>query len=348
MVEHTEFHNIVIRMPNWLGDAVMATPLLADVRKKWPKATITAMCQGGGVAALLIGNPYIDKIFTFSRPNGFLRRQEKRALIERIRQGKYDLGILLPNSFSSAWLLWRGRVKTRVGFTSDLRRLLLTKAVPFPEERGKEHLVKTYKRLLEPLGIPISDTTPELFVTEEERRAAQQLLAQQHVPAESKIVGINPGAAYGSAKCWLPERFRALVQKVLEDPKVYVVCFGDQAGAPLVRDICEGLSSRVVNLAGLTNLRELIALIQSCDVFLTNDSGPMHIAAALKTPLVALFGSTNEIATGPYRHGEVIHKHVSCSPCYKRTCPIDFKCMKRIETDEVYQALMRHLSKKNL
>ncbi|MCC5832412.1 MAG: lipopolysaccharide heptosyltransferase II [Chlamydiales bacterium] len=336
----TDFHNILIRMPNWLGDAVMATPILADLRVKWPNATITAMCQGG-VGSLLIGNPHIDEIFTFSRPNEFLRRQEKRDLIQRIRQGKYDLGILLPNSFSSAWWFWRGGVKRRIGFASDWRSLLLTKAVAFPESRGKEHLVRTYKRLLAPLGIPLSDTMPELFVTEEEKQAAEQLLRQHRVPEKAKVIGINPGAAYGSAKCWLPDRFRTVIEKLLEDSNIYIVCFGDQEGAPLVHEICEGLPPRVINLAGITSLRELVALIQKCTVFLTNDSGPMHIAAALKTPLVALFGSTNEIATGPYKHGDVIHKHVDCSPCYKRTCPIDFRCMKSIETDEVYQAL-RH------
>jgi len=329
-------------MPNWLGDAVMATPILKDVREKWPEASITVMCQGG-VGSLLIGNPYLNEIFTFTRPNEFLRRQEKRDLIERLRQGKYDLGILLPNSFSSAWWLWRGHVKERIGFAADWRRFLLSKALPFPKERGEEHLVTTYKRLLEPLGISISESNPELFVTQEERAAALQLLEQHHVPKAGTVIGINPGAAYGSAKCWLPDRFRKVIEKLLEDPNIYVICFGDQAGASLVHEICEGFSQRVINLAGITSLRELLALIQRCNVFLTNDSGPMHIAAALKTPLVALFGSTNEIATGPYKHGKVIHKHVSCSPCYKRTCPIDFRCMKRIEADEVYEAIIRQL-----
>lgn len=339
----SDFQNILVRMPNWLGDAVMATPILADLRNKWPQATLTAMCQGG-VGSLLIGNPRIHEIFTFSRPNEFLRRQGKRDLIQRIRQGKYDLGIVLPNSFSSAWWLWRGHVKVRIGFASDWRSLFLTKALPFPKERGKEHLVRTYKRLLEPLGIPISDTLPELFVTDEEKFAAKQLLSQLRIPEGAKIVGINPGAAFGSAKRWFPERFRTVIEKLLKTPNLYVICFGDEASAPLVHSICEGLPSRVNNLAGVTSLRELIALIEQCTVFLTNDSGPMHIAAALKTPLVALFGSTSEIATGPYEHGDVIHKHVSCSPCYKRTCPIDFKCMKEIQSDEVYEALMRYIA----
>ena len=175
------------------------------------------------------------------------------------------------------------------------------------------------------------------------REAAKQFLAEQKIPAHATIVGVNPGAAYGSAKCWLPERFRAVVEKLAKRPNTYVLCFADQAGTPLVNAICEGMPPSVINLAGATSLRELIALIECCTVFLTNDSGPMHIAAALKVPLVALFGSTNEIATGPYQHGQVIHKHVECSPCLKRTCPIDFRCMKRIEVDEVYEALIKQM-----
>lgn len=335
-----DYQNIIVRMPNWLGDAVMSTPLLADLHQKWPSATITAMCQGD-TGSLLIGNPYLNEIFSFTRPNEFLRREAKRDLIQRLRQGKYDLGILLPNSFSSAWCFWRGHVGMRVGFASDLRSFLLSKAIPCPKERGKEHLVTTYKRLLVPLGIPLSETPPQLFVTEEEREAAKQLLTQMGVKKGGEIFGINPGAAYGSAKCWLPERFRKVIEQLLENPNHFVICFGDQNGAKLCGSICEGFPERVINLAGATSLRELMALIQKCSAFLTNDSGPMHIAAALRVPLVALFGSTNDVATGPYRHGEVIHKHVSCSPCFKRVCPIDFKCMKQIEADEVYEALIR-------
>jgi len=344
----TEFQNIIIRMPNWLGDAVMATPLIFDVRLKWPKATLTAMCQGGGVSTLLLGNPHLDEVFSFSRPNRFLRRQEHRNLIARLRQGKYDLGILLPNSFSSAWWFWRGQVKKRIGFVSDSRRCLLTHPIRPPKNLGKEHLVITYKRLLEPLGIPISQTPPSLFITEEEKEAAKQLLVQYKIPEGATIIGINPGAAYGSAKCWLPGRFREVIEKLAKRSNTYILCFADQAGASLVHDICEGTPANVIDLAAATNLRELMALIERCHVFLTNDSGPMHIAAALKTPLVALFGSTNEIATGPYGHGQVIHKHVDCSPCYKRTCPIDFRCMKQIQVDEVYAALIDQLSDSNL
>lgn len=333
-----EFRNIIVRMPNWIGDMVMATPVLTDLRKAYPHARITAMCRGP-VSELLLADPEVDELFCFSKTSSFSRRDDKKNLIEKLRCGKYDLGILLTHSLSSAWWFWQGKVKTRLGYDCNGRRLLLTHAVPLPENMDRQHLVITYKMLLEPLGISISDTPPRIFLTPKEVNEARQLLKQHGVTQASKVVGINPGATYGSAKCWLPERFREVAMRLLGDPNIVVVFFGDQATAPLVKEICQDLPSRVINLAGLTSLRELASLISICDVLLTNDSGPMHIADALGTRIIALFGSTSEIVTGPYRTGKVIHKHVDCSPCYQRTCPIDFRCMKRISADEVYREI---------
>jgi lipopolysaccharide heptosyltransferase II len=339
-----EPERIIVRMPNWIGDLVMATPVLTDLRRRFPHAEITAMCTAS-LAPLLEHDPDIDQLFAFSRPSGWLVRNERRDLIAKIRAGNYDLGLLLTNSLSSAWWFWRGRVGRRLGYRKDYRRPLLSRAIPFPEGVGQQHLVCTYKQLLEPLGITVSDTSPRLYVLPKELEAAEQRLRRQGVPEKRTLIGINPGAAYGSAKCWLPENFRELTERLLEDPNAYIVYFGDVTGAPLVKKICSGLPDRVINFAGATSLRELIALIQLCDLFLTNDSGPMHIAAAVKTPLVALFGSTSDIKTGPYGSGVVIHKHVDCSPCYLRECPIDFKCMTQITPDEVYRELMSLLNK---
>lgn len=333
-------NKIVVRMPNWLGDLVMATPILADLRAHWPNAEITAMCQSN-VANLLKHDPNIDELFSYQRPRGWVPHLRHGEIIENLRLGQYDLGILLTNSFSSAWWFWRGKVRNRVGYACNLRSLLLNYPVPFPANKENQHLVLTYKMLLEPLGIKLSDTKPRLYVSPEEREAAESLLKRCGIiKGQHTIIGINPGAAYGSAKCWLPNRFEAVTKRLLEDPDVFVIYFGDASGAPLVNDICKDLpEERVINLAGKTSLRELMALIQACDVLLTNDSGPMHIAAALDVPPLALFGSTNDVKTGPYGIGKVIHKHVECSPCYKRICPIDFRCMKRIEVDEVYREL---------
>ena len=163
--------NILIRMPNWLGDLVMATPILHDVRKKWPNASITAMCQSNA-GVLLECDPNINEIYRFEKPSGWLHRTQHFALIDTLRRGEYDLGILLPNSFSSAWWFWRGHVSNRIGFACNLRSLLLNKAISFPQNKETQHLVLTYKALLEPMGIAISSTPPRLYVSPEEKKAA--------------------------------------------------------------------------------------------------------------------------------------------------------------------------------
>ncbi|NGX50311.1 MAG: ADP-heptose--LPS heptosyltransferase 2 [Chlamydiae bacterium] len=331
-----EFRSIIVRMPNWIGDLVMATPILEDLRTAFPEAEITAMCQSN-VAPLLERDPAIDELFRFSRAKGFLRRIGERNIVEKLKSGRYDLGILLTNSFSSAWRFWQGGVKNKIGFKGDFRSFLLDRALPFPENRRSEHLVTTYKRLLEPIGVPLSESAPRLILQEEEIKGAWEFVKRFDITKEQKIIGVNPGAAYGSAKCWPPERFREMAERLIKaDPSYVILFFGDLSHKDLLDRICNGLSSRVVNLAGQTNLRELMALIKISSTFLTNDSGPMHIADSLETPLLALFGSTDPIVTGPYRQSEqVIKKDVACAPCFKRVCPIDFPCMKKISVDEV-------------
>jgi heptosyltransferase-2 len=345
-LEDLQPRNIVVRMPNWIGDLVMATPILSDLRKAYPHAHITAMSRYP-LCDLLREDPEIDELFCFSKGSGFGRRNERRDIVEKLRKGKFDLGILLTHSFSSAWWFWLGGVVNRVGYSCNGRKFFLTKSLPFPSAMQTQHLVITYKMLLQPLGIPLSETAPRIYLTEKEREAARTLLSQYGVPPGCQVVGINPGATYGSAKCWLPERFKEVTERLLAaDKDLYIVFFGDTATVSLVKEICEGFSSRVINLAGLTSVRELAALISIVDVLLTNDSGPMHVADAVGTSIIALFGSTSEVVTGPYRGGTVIHKHVDCSPCYQRSCPIDFRCMKRIEADEVFCALMKVLQGK--
>jgi heptosyltransferase-2 len=325
-----EAMKIIVRMPNWIGDLVMATPLLSDLKEAFPKAHITAMCRTP-LSDLLKEDEAIDELFCYTKPsNGFASRQG-RDISAQLRAGKYDVGLLLANSFSSAWWFWQGKVKRRIGFSKHFRRLLLTDVVPFPGE--KEHLVTTYKRLLAPLGIGISHTAPRLFVNE---AGTKELLYRNGFVEGKKLIGINPGAAFGSAKCWPKERFRALAMRLLLETDAYIVFFGDATTASLVKEIAQGLPEKVIDLAGRTSLRELAALIKECDLLITNDSGPMHIGAAFNTPLVALFGSTDDRVTGPYGQARaVLNRKVACSPCFKRVCPIDFRCMKEISIDDV-------------
>lgn len=327
--------NIIVRMPNWIGDLVMATSVLVDLRNAFPNACITAMCRTP-LCDLLKEEKAIDELFCFTRPsNQFLRREEMRNIIAKIAEGKHDVGILLTNSFSSAWWFWQGNVKRRIGYGERLRRILLTD----PVSHQKQHQVLAYKQLLTPLGIPISNTMPRIIVTEKEVRESRTLLYQRGYRDGQKLIGINPGAAYGSAKCWPADRYRALAIKLMKETDAKIVFFGDSSTKMIAQDL------PVIHLAGVTNLRELACLIQDCDMFVTNDSGPMHMAAAVGTPLVALFGSTDDTLTGPYGQSEsVINKRVACSPCFKRKCPIDFKCMNEISVDEVAERVKRGLN----
>ncbi|HPE85427.1 MAG TPA: lipopolysaccharide heptosyltransferase II [Chlamydiales bacterium] len=330
--------NIIVRMPNWIGDLVMATPILADLKAAYPHAKLTAMCQKP-LGELLKKDPHLDEIFSFHKPGSFLRRAEKRSIVQKLRQGKYDLGVLLTNSFSSAWWFWQGRVKQRLGFARDGRSFLLTNPIHTDKKKDR-HLTTIYKELLLPLGIKKSDTPPRLYVDDAEIKQAKETLGQLGIT--DAFVGINPGAAFGEAKCWRPERF-AEVAKDLEEKGYSVVFFGDAKSKNLIDTICASLPSRVLNLAGQTSLRELMAYLKLCQVLLTNDSGPMHMAVALGTEVVALFGSTSATYTGPYDLGSVIQKPVKCAPCFKRVCPIDFRCMKQIQSDEVIEILKKRL-----
>jgi len=332
-------------MPNWLGDLVMATPLLADLRSHWPNAEITAMCQGI-LGSVIHQDPHIDRVLNFKHPKGYLNHQAYQDIVAPLKQRCYDLGILLTNSFSSAYWFWRGKVRHRLGYARHGRSLLLNHPIPFPPEGKNQHLVITYKMLLKPLGIPISQIAPSLYLTSGEQQNAKERLASYGWRDSDFLIGVNPGAAYGSAKCWLPPRFKELTHRLLDhSPPLKILFFGDQAGVPLVEEICSGFSDRVINLAGQTTLRELMALIQGCHLFLTNDSGPMHVSSALGVPLIALFGSTSDVTTGPYKGGHVIHKHLPCSPCHRRECPIDFRCMTRIEVAEVYETIQLFMAR---
>jgi len=329
-------------MPNWIGDLVMATPVLTDLRKHFPEAEITAMCQAP-LGELLKQDRDIDELFQFKKGNIFVRHEENRNIVQKLRTGKYDLGILTTNSFSSAYLFWQGNVARRIGFKKDGRTLLLTDPLPFPENKERQHLVITYKQLLAPLGIPVSNSKTRLYLTEKEIEQAKELLSKLHVKKGAKVVGVNPGAAYGSAKCWPKERFREVIERLLSQTDAYIVCFGSGDTIRLVDEICASLPSRVINLAGKTTIREMMSLIHECSIVLTNDSGPMHVASAFNIPTVALFGSTNADVTGPYNGGLVIRKEVSCAPCYLRKCPIDFRCMKQITADEVFNEVLKRL-----
>jgi heptosyltransferase II len=329
--QFTDPSSVLVRMPNWLGDLVMATGAIAQIRKQWPKAQITALCSEP-LAPILKHDPRLDALITFRRKG----RCMPKGLRQQLREGQFDLGVLLTNSWSSAWWMWRGGVKQRLGYAMHQRRILLTHAAPLPTNWEQRHQVELYCDLIEAPAV-----MPQLFVQEEERAWARQKLTEWGLEGK-RIIALSTQAAFGPAKRWPLERFRAAAQELLKSPDVGLLWVGDPSGRTEIGAAIGNLP-RCVNAAGLTDLRQLMALLAVSDLLLTNDSGPMHLGSALSTPVVALFGPTNPTQTRPYNGGTLIYKNVSCSPCYRRTCPIDHRCMLQISVKEVVDTVHRQL-----
>ena len=335
--------NILVRMPNWLGDAVMATAFLGDLRKIFPKAKITALALKS-VGELLQSNSLIDEIIEFEKINGWIQNIYPQKLWQELKNAQYDMGFLLTNSFSSAWHFWQANVKNIVGFSGNCRYLLLDHPVAPPNKESSIHQVDQYRLLLKSFSKQVPKSLPKLYLSASEIEAMQLRLKNLKVDEGNKLIGLNPGAAYGSAKCWPYENFKALATKLIDNHPVTILCLGDKSTSDLAEKICQISSPKIINLTGKTDIRELLAVINCLDLLVTNDSGPMHIAAALNRPLVALFGSTSDVKTGPYNYqNSTINKQVACSPCYLRTCPIDFKCMRQITVDEVYNKVVNQI-----
>lgn len=327
-------------MPNWIGDAVMASPLIREVKHHYKDAKVTLMASSS-ICSLFQKDPSVDAFFEFNKDEGH------KALTSRLRGEHFDFALILPNSFSSAWLFYKAKIPYRMGYSKDLRKWFLSDSLPYPKDKTKEHMISTYHRLLKRIGIQ-TESKPILYLSDHEKECAKLFLEKCSITSDHVLIGINPSAAFGPSKCWPEDRYRELAQKVLEHPKVILFFFGDSASEDKVKRISNDLGTRSFNLSGNTTLRQLMALTNECDLFLTNDSGPMHMACALGTRVLALFGSTSPEATGPYRNSTFIRKEVECSPCFKRECPIDFRCMKAISVEEVYHTLIDQLKLANI
>ena len=331
---------LVVLAPNWLGDAVLALPAIADVRRAYP-ATRLAVAARRSVAPLFRLVPSIDDVVTLESDARWWRRAAFRADVEALRP--FDAALLLPNSFQSAWLVWQAGVRERWGYASDVRSRLLTGA--FPRTKGR-HQAEYYQRLTSALGIPSGALAPAIDVSQAARAAAHELLQQHgHVPGSALIV-FAPGAAYGKAKQWIPAHVATLIARLARERGTTCVLVGSGADKSTGEEIRHALGAgAVIDLIGRTTLEMLAGVLASADACVSNDSGAMHLAAAVGAPVVAAFGPTNEHATGPLpRAGcraEVLTHEVWCRPCMLRECPIDHRCMTGITPDRVFDALMK-------
>src|SRR6185295_1062298 len=336
-------HRLVIRAPNWLGDAVLALPAMVAVRRHFADAHLT-------IAAV----PSVAALFreeTDVRPERVLELPDmSRATVAALEGGAFDAGLLFPNSFRSAWQFARAGIGERWGYPTAMRGPLLTRRSPRPRARGVQHQVDYYRTLVRGLDIPCDDRPPALRASGASVERAGALLRQRDIPPGTRIVGVAPGAAYGQAKQWPPDRVAAVLARLVREADVTCVLSGASHDRQAAREIESWLrahaadtSGRVIDLVGRTSLAALVGLTSQCDVFLSNDSGAMHVAAALGRPVVAVFGPTDERATGPIGAHDVLTAPTFCRPCHLRDCPIDHRCMKRITVDSVFAAVARHL-----
>lgn len=329
---------ILVRSCNWIGDVLLSQPAVAALRRACPRAHLAALARPW-CAPVLERTPGVDEVLSLEP--GLPGRLKA---VGRLRQGRFDAAVVLPTSVDSAVLPFLAGVPVRIGYRTEGRGLLLTHGIPRRAEVRRQHQVEYYLDLLRGAGIPAVWSSPVLVLRPEDRARAAQMLEARGVGPEEGLIGISPGASYGPAKRWPAERFAGLAGRLAQAGAGRLVVFGGPGEEALGRAIAARAGDRVLDVSGRTSLPEALALIERCRLFVTNDSGLMHAAAALQVPVVALFGPTDPVLTGPAGGGaEILRRPVPCSPCHRRTCPIDHRCLEWLDTDEVYQACLRQL-----
>jgi heptosyltransferase-2 len=335
-----EVHKIVVRAPNWVGDAVLMTPSLAALRKTFPHARITVLANPW-VLPLLVNHPAVDRTMIIDKGGGLLRSiGELTRIISRLRNERYDLAVLFQNAFEAALLASMGGVRYRIGYNTDGRGFLLTHKV-FRDDRILEaHQVEYYLGLIEAMGWPAEERVPSLFLNDGDIESTSRMLSSYGIAEHHFIVGFNPGATYGSAKRWPEERFATIGDLAAEGWNAKVMLFGSSPEREIGLRISELMRHSPINLCGLTTLGQAMALIKRCNLFVTNDSGLMHVAAAFNTPMIAIFGPTDPLRTGPVSgNARVIRHPLDCSPCLREVCPYDHRCMLSIDPQEVWEQM---------
>jgi heptosyltransferase-2 len=317
----------------------MSTPIVRTIRDNYPDAIIHLYVRPY-VADLYRNLPWHDDILSFDR-------SERSAAINQIRKGRYDLGVLLCNSFRTAWTFWRAGVNRRVGFSRDLRWFLLSDRIRFmthgfPPKRLRFPTLDCYMALLYYLGLKAPNNRIELRVSEKTEKRANELLQTLDIPEGKPVVGVAPGAAWGKAKCWLPERFAEVSSIMQKDHGFHPLLFCGPGEEKLVESIEKSAGARWSTLRGESlDLELFIALVKRCTILVTNDSGPRHVAAGVSVPAVVIFGPTQQELTYIGRDHELsLQADVECGPCQLPVCPTDHECMRKISSEEVVRALI--------
>lgn len=332
---------ILIRSTNWIGDAIMTTPAVRTIRQNFPGAHIAILAYPW-VADIFHNSPHVDEVLIFKKKGEHGGLKGLWKLGRELAAAEFDAAILLQNAFEAALIMTMAGIPVRAGYIRDGRRLLLTHPVKIRPEVRKIHQVNYYQWICRDLGMVCGPNDLFLQLSPEVETWAHEFVSEF---AGRPIIGFNPGAAYGPAKCWPVESYGKLAKVLAEEMNAVIPVFGTDGDASTAVAIESFAPDNVINLAGRTSLAEAMALIGVCDGFVTNDSGLMHVAASQGTPMAAIFGSTDPVATGPFcDRAIVIQKKLDCQPCFKTHCNSDFRCMKEIEVEDVADAVKELLT----
>jgi heptosyltransferase II len=327
-------NKILIRATNWIGDAILTLPAIASIRATYQHAYIAVLAKPW-VADIYRLFADIDEVIIYE--NKYDNVMGVFRLAQILKKRKFDAAILLQNAIEAAIMSSAACIPIRAGYDSDGRGILLTHRVSRTKEIRKLHQIDYYLEMVKALSF-VSVSKEMHLETKINQVDAQAVLQKYLSDNKEPIVGIAPGATYGPAKRWFPERFAVVADKIADSFACQIILLGGKADWDIAEGVRKLAHTDLINLSGNTSLKEAVYLISQCHLFISNDSGLMHIAGALNIPTIAIFGSTNPTTTSPAGNQSiVVCKEVSCSPCLKEKCPTDFRCMELISVSDVWE-----------
>lgn len=328
---------ILVRAPNWVGDVVMATPAFRCIRENFADSHITLLIKRN-LRGIINGSSWFDEVIEFE-PGRRKSTKDFLRLIYNLRQERFDLGLLFPNSFSSSLMVWLGGVSRRIGYIRGARSILLTDGIERLSKNGKfrpTYMGDYYLKLCTQIGCRVKSKKLEMFISRECEDKADALLRKYHIDEKPYFL-MNPGASYGTAKLWTAEGFARTADLLMETVDCNIVLTSGPDETELADEI-EGLSKKgLINLSRASiSLDVFKVVVKRCMLLITLDSGPRHFAVALNRPVVVLMGPNDPRYTeSKYEIGRVIREDIECSPCQLKTCPTDHRCMAMISPEMV-------------
>ena len=342
---------IIVRSTNWVGDAMMTLPALRELRRLFPDAHIT-LATRSWARGLFAGADFVDDLLI---QDG----RGVRSFVQQLRswrKGSFDLAVLLTNSFESALVAAVAGIPVRVGYASDGRARLLTRAIELPEWRSTRHEVFYYLRIIAELEWLFTQRQtflevqpdPSLEVSDLRKQEARHFLKRQGVNLDQPLIALCPGSINSRAKRWPAESYAVLADRCVDSLGAQIILIGSQQELEVSQHVANRMHNKPLVLTGKTDIAQLVDILSLCDLLVSNDTGPAHIAAALERATLVIFGPTNPLTTRPFSpFAEIIRQPPECAPCMLRDCPIDHRCMTAITPDEVFAQARRLLSLKS-